>query len=341
MTEEPRITIESLRFYVPIFKRGDEALTQLYRTDLSPRERNRLETIAKLRELSTKKIVELSRPLIITEINKILFNSYLKDEEGIFDLLYYAGVNGMVKGLKKFDVNKINKSSTNYLFQWITTYAKRELLIHEAPFNIPPSRFAVYKKIGAVRSKLATVLQRPPTNEEVYNFFQSGEADVKTLHGPVKKSIVSKANLSITPEQIEEQREFEQKFNYMITFDPVEEYRTPVKEEKVFTENIFGIFLNSYNFTKEAGVVLKSYLNFDDAKIEGIPIRRFNSLERLWKKLLTDVNGPFYSFLKGLNEEDFEEFDIKSIMNEIENSSVKVDETEYIKLFEGEKIVRF
>lgn len=341
MTDDLKITVEALKYYVPIFQKGDNALNQILYTDnLSPGDKNKLETIAKLRDLAVNKITELSRPLIIVEINKILSTSYLKNESGIFDLLYYAGINGLVKGLRKFDVNKINRSSTNYLFQWITTYAKRELLTQEAPFNIAPSRYGVYKKINAVRQKLSSLLEREVSNKEVYNFFQSGEADIKTLNGPLKKPKISKANRNITMEMIEEQEEFSQKYSYMFLLDPIDDYNMPHKDDNIFEESIFGVFTNLYNFTNEAVIVLKSYLKFDTDDSSTIRKARFNKVEKMWKKLLKDINGPFYQFLTELNTEGFIEFDIKRIIGEIENSTDEIKTTDYIQLFEGEEIVR-
>lgn len=352
MKEEQKLTIEALKYYIPIFQMGDYALNQLYLTTLSPSERNKFETIAGLRELATRKITYLGKPLLIREINKIISSSHLRyTDEGLFNLLFYAGVNGLIKGLKKFDINKIEKSSTNYLIQWFLIYAKRELLVQEAaPFNIPPSRFGIYKKISAVRKRLSEILERPAKNEEIYEYFQEGKAEIKTMNGPVKKTNqkVSKANQKITIELIKEQEEYEEKFNYIYLIDPIENNKdltsnnNPHKNmNEFFDETIFGVFLEQYNFTKNANLVLKSMLNIDGDKknnIKNIPKTEYKKTEKSWHNLLTDINGPFYEFLIKINNEGYSNFNIEETIKKIETSNKKIYKTEYLNLFEGEKI---
>lgn len=348
MKERQKLTVDALRYYVPIFQKGDQALDRLYSSDLSPGERNKLETIASLRDLATRKITELSKPLLIREINNILSTSHLRySDEDLFDLLFYAGVNGIIKGLKKFDVNKINKSATNYILQWFSVYSKRELLIHEAaPFNIPPSRFAIYKKISAVRKKLSEILEREATNEEIYDYFQTGKAEVKSLNGPVKKPKVkvSKANQRITLELIKEQENYEENFHHIYLVDPVDDFGTLRAETKeIFNETLFGVFLEYYNFTEDASLVLKSMLNLNtsDMDITNISKSLYNKLEKAWQKLLVDINGPFYNFLIKVESEGFIGFDIEKIIRKIELSKEKIQKQEYLILFKGDQIEHY
>lgn len=342
---EPRITIDALKYYVPIFQMGDEALDRLYEEGLTVADKNRLEAIALLRDLATKKIAALSKPLMVREVNKILSGSHLRYiDDGLFDLLYYAGINGLMKGLRNFDTEKIRRSATNYLLQWFSTYANRELLVQEAaPFNIPPSRFAVYKKISAVRKRLSDELERDATNEEIHDFFQSGRAEVRSMSGPVgrKRARVSKANKRITVELIKEQEEYEQKFHYTHLIDPIEDFRTlSFEEEDPFIETLFGVFLEAYSFTPKAEIVLKSMLKItdeDEEKLFRMKKNEYKRFEESWYNLLRDKNGPFYEYLIKIHSEGFNEFGIVELITAIESSDIEVERIDYIHLIDEDE----
>lgn len=345
-----RITVESLQYYIPLFHIGDAATERLINEENLPiAEINALESQAYLKKLTVDKIAALSGPLITREINKLIKNSHLNGRDDLFDILYYAGINGMVKGLRHFSVDKINKSSTNYLFQWIVTYAKKELAVIEAPFGIAPSRFQRYKKISAVRKKLSEQIERYATNEEVLSFFLSGQADIKTMSGRLDKSDKPYAvNQNMTIDIIEEQENFEQNLNYVNLLDPLADYTAEVKlsESAVvpFVETAFGVFLHSYNFTHEAYAVLASdlkYSDVDDLVAEcavSLSSSEYKNLSGRWRDLLRDVNGPFYHFLVSLDEEDFSEFDVAGTISAIEsyNKPIKVDR--YLPLFKSKRI---
>lgn len=346
-----RITVEALKYYVPFFHEGDQATEKLLKeTELTPAERNSLETKSRLKKLATDKIAALSGPLITREINKLIKGSHLNGREDMFDLLYYAGINGLMKGLRHFDVEKINKSSTNYIFQWIVTYAKKELSIIEAPFGVAPSRFQKYKKISAVRKKMTDEIGHYATNEEVLEYFHSGKADVKNMSGRLNKPDKPYAsNQSITMELVEEQENFEKNLNYVSLLDPLEDYSAEIKMSNAardpFMESFFGVFLSSYNFTVEAKAVFMSDLgttqipsNFETV-IMDLSQTEYKRLSNLLKDVLRDKNGPFYEFLSE-NVGQFNDFDIKDTMTHIENYGKKINSDRYLVLFEEKRVKR-
>lgn len=340
-----RITVEALQFYVPLFHAGDEAEKRILNGGLTAIERNALETRARLKDLSVKKIASLSGPLISSEIKKIIASSHIPYSDDLFDILYYAGMNGFVKGLRHFDEKKMKKSATNYLFQWFNVYAKRELSIIEAPFGVAPSRFQKYKKISAVRKKLSTELDRDVSNEEIFEYFQSGQADLKNFYGKLGSSNqASKANKNITLDLIREQEEFEQKFMNVQLLDPLENYqfddRFSQKDDEPFSQTAFGIFSEKYGVSFEAQVVLQSELGKKSIStdvietVSAMPPKRYSELVSAWKSLIQDVNSPFYSFLKEIDQNDFSQFDIASTVASIEESGKTIDKNKYEKLFE-------
>lgn len=348
-----RVTVEALQYYVPIFHKGDEAAEKLLEPEKhSADELNSLRTIAKLKDLTVEKIAALAGPLITRELNKLIKNSHLNGREDLFDILYYAGINGMIKGMRHFDVDKLNKSSTNYLFQWIVTYAKKELNILEAPFGIAPSRFQRYKKISAVRKKLSEQMDRYATNEEVLEYFLSGKADLKTMNGRVEKDNKPYAvNQNMTLDIIEEQENFEQNLNYVNLLDPLEDYSAEVKlsesSSPIFEETLLGAFVLSYNFTEEAVAVIASDLNLNylpdnlNSTIENISTTEYKSLSSRWKDLMRDVNGPFYDFLKEYikaGSNSIENFDILDTMKNIEEYKKNIKPSRYSVLFQNKRI---
>lgn len=345
-TAQPRITIEALVYYVPIFQAGEAAskklLTQGAHLELD--EIHRLETAIRLRDLVVRRIAELSGPLITRELKKLISNSHLRARDDVYDVLYYAGLGGMKRGLAKFEVSKINVSSTNYLFQWFIAYAKRELHSLEAPFGIPPSRFQAYKKISAVRKRLTEMQNRYATNEEVLEFFQSGQADIKTMNGRLKnKDRPSTANRSITLGVIEEQERFERNMLTVSLLDPQGDYTSEIslseKPRTLFSETAFGVFVESHPVTEEARAVLMSNLSSPDLTAQQIDLLQVmdaklqKRLTSYWSALVADVHGPFYRFLKNSSEDDFKEFDILDVISSIENHPKKINSALYKPLF--------
>jgi DNA-directed RNA polymerase specialized sigma subunit len=344
-----RITVESLKFYIPLFHMGDQATERLLDEGLSSAERNSLETRARLKELSVEKIAALSGPLITRELNKMISNSHLGGKEDLFDILYYAGINGLIKGLRHFEVEKMNKSSTNYIFQWITTYAKKELTAIEAPFGIAPSRFQKYKKISAVRKKLSEELGRYAENNEVLDYFKSGKADMRSMNGRVSNAgKPSLANLNMTIDSIEEQEHFEKNLSYTTLIDPHEDHSFEARLSEIdktpLFETTFGSFLDSYNFTLSARAVLLSDLkssgmtNLESNEAINMDKTEYKSLSNRWRDLMRDINGPFYKFLKTVEKDSFSQFDVIGTIQSIEAYNKPVNEERYLLLFEDKEI---
>lgn len=349
---EDRLTVDALRFYVPIFHRGDRALEQLAGGDLDPGMHNALETQAVLRELAVNRIAVLAGPLITREINKLIRNSHLNNrEEDLFDILYYAGINGMVKGLRHFDVGKLDKSSTNYLFQWIVTYAKKELSVLEAPFGVAPSRFQRYKKISAVRKRLSEELGRYAENQEVLDFFHSGRADLKTMSGRLNKGNGPYAsNRNMTLELVREQEHFEQNLSRVNLLDPLEDYQAEVTLSEgpsvPLAETSFGMFLSQWNFTQEAQAVLLSELHHAGIPPElanlasSMTPSEYRGLLARWRDLLRDPSGPFHQFLTSDLGSQTTEFDRNATLHHMGSHGNPIKVERYLPLFKDGKMER-
>lgn len=340
-----RLTIESLEYYVPYFKLGLQAEQDILENNLTSIELNAAEANFRFKELVSNKISQLAGPLLTSELNKIISTSHIAYSDDLFNLLYYSGMVGLMKGLGHFDQGKMNKSATNYLLQWFVVYAKRELAAAESSHGIAPSRFQKYKKISAVRKHMEAELEREVTNEEVLEYFHSGRADIKNMNGKVGSSNKpSAANRNITLELVEEQQAFEKLYMHTDLLDPLADYSSDVKFAKKdsvpFSQTVFGVFSDRCGVKKEAIVVLLSELGKDqisdaDASVAAsMSPSLYKTYASAWKHLIKDPSGPFYAFLKSVESEDFDEFDIKSTIESIENSPTKTSSHKYNILFE-------
>lgn len=344
-TRQDRITVEALKYYIPLFDQANLAEEVIFERfdELTSVEVAQLQAIASLKSLVVDKIYSLSGPLITREINKILKNSSLKGSEGIFDVLWLAGKYGLEKGLHKFSVDKINSSATNYIFQWITVYAKKELNKMEAPMGIPVSRYEKYKKISAVRNKLSGLLERDATNEEILEYFHTGRADIKNMNGRLKnKNVPSKANQQIRLEDIEEQEIFETYLMNIPTYDPTSDYSANLimidDSRNYFDESFIGAFVSEYDFTVDALAVISSEYS-DSVKEEyesvlaGLGQKEYKRLLRAWEKLFLDSRGVFYSFV--VDNREYNSFFADSYLSNIRKQVVDINKNDYSFLFKG------
>lgn len=312
-----------------MFQSGETAQARLKDPEDSsiadPRERAILMSEAGYTKLAYDELTELTYPLMRREIQTVIRNSHLKREEDeIFQVIYYAGLGGMERGLRKFDVAKIEESATNYLFQWIMVYAKKELLRLEAPMGVPPTRFQKHKKIAAVRKRLSELLDRPATNDEILEYFHTGRAEFKSYNGPKIKALgVSEANKKITMELIEEQEEIEKNLSFAQIFDSSEDYRTErllsASDSTPFAETLMGTFLSGRTFEPEAVAVLKSELQqettpLEDKLLKAISATKHQSIMRVWREYLSDPRGEFRTFLEAEKNSGFSDLDISFML---------------------------
>lgn len=310
-----RLTVEALKYYVPIFQAGDDASTRLIEEHdtIDEFERNRLESLAELSPMVIDRVSELANPLILKMINSILAVSAFRGKrEEVINSLYFAGINGMTKGLRKFEVEKLQKSSTNYLFQWIDVYVKKELASMEAPDGVSVSRFQRFKKISAVRRKMTDEMGYEPNDAEVHEYFTSGKADIKNLSGKLGSSDKPyKGNREMKIEDIIDQRLYTEADSALMVFDPTDHVGLDiVSSESVddtFEESVFGMFIRENDMTDEAiGVIMSEMkvVNVPDRVVSAVSAlnsRQYSSLLKAWKALLVDTHGPFHAFLKDMS----------------------------------------
>lgn len=339
-----RITVSDLKHYVPIFQEADRAMERLLESDLEIHEKNRLETVARMRSISIARIADLCAPLITSEVSNIVKSSRISisNDPTIFDVVYQAGIGGMIRGLRKYNIEKINISSTNYLMQWVTTYAKKEMLSIETPEGIAPSRYQKLKKIAAVRSKISSEKGREATNQEVLEFFHSGNADIENKNGRVGSSEVPYAsNKKIDLSIIEEQEALYRGDIGATSIDTQENVQESMsqRDDEILSESIFGRFLSSYDvFSDRAGAVLLSEMNVSrmgqtaENIVSTMSSTEYRSLSTMWKKYLREPDSLFFEFLKDIDRDPESEFDVSALIARIEDQPEQ-RKSNYSKLF--------
>lgn len=169
-------------------------------------------------ERMSKRIAWLVRSIVRQEMAKPrTFHVILNEED-----LTQAAYEGVFKMCRNLDMGKMS-SAVNYLMNWIRTSVEREAAKDEAEFGLSVSKLRLFKKISAVRAKMETDLGRKVSDEEVLEYFHSGQADVKSKYGhkaSAKKEWGGVAeNQKITLDQIREQRELQEAFpmHYAVT----------------------------------------------------------------------------------------------------------------------------
>lgn len=323
-SSDPKLTISDLDLCAPLFKKGTAAEEGLLiETVYSPEDLLALETLVETKRLVFDYLISQSDGLIRQEVGKLLKTSVLPDAHDAFNQIYYAGVKGFAKGLAKYSPSAKKTSPTNYLFQWVFTYAKRELMSVEAPLGMPPTRYERLKKVAAVRRKLNEKLGRKATNQELLEFFHSGGADVANKIGRVSNAgKPSQANLRMKLEDMEEQEDLEKRMHIRLIDiqDPVLSERAfKTEDQALFDETLFGAFVAQHKFTDKAIAVLRSELRDGSdpslaelASVDSMSDREYRRLARLWSDFLSDPSSPFVEFLKSRDSDD-REFDLTQL----------------------------
>lgn len=343
LSQPRKLSPKQVRVYAQAYQLGRKAQDDLLdgKTKTN-REILTLETQSLLVEITIERASYLAQPLIIKEMNKILQGSPLKDQEDVRNVLYMAGVEGMRRGIEKFNGEK-STSGLNYIFQWVNAHMKRELMKIEAPPGIPVSRYEKYRKISAVRKRLAETLEREPTDEELIDFFHSGRADQRGFKGRKEHAgQPSKANKDITMEDLREQIKVEEYLREVL-YDPVANYSFDhlftTNDPVIFEETLLGAFSQSFDFTLEAKAVLMSELqrssdhSIPENTVQVMEKSLYNNLAKLWVDLLQDPKGLFSVFLNKSFQDDYPEINLTHLQKQIQAKGKTFKATHYKPLF--------
>lgn len=332
-----RIEIEDVIRLAPIVKLGEEAIAKISDEE-DPIALARYSTLIEAHGMAMNELLSKAAPLINFEITKLLSTSYLKNQMGIRDSLYYAGIQGLKKGIGNFDEEKMgNPNSLNYLIMWFGSYARRELMALEAPMGVSPSRYEKFRKIKAVRKKLASEIDRNPTDEELLIYFHNGGADRKNLKGRKRDSNKAiSSNKKITLDLIKEERDFESN-RYEITAEDSDiERAAEIKSSYNSSSSLIRAFLVERGFSiysKPSIAVICNELGFEDLldkkDLQDLNTRSYNIKLNKWKELFSSMNTEFFQYLSTKSSESLL---AKDLYEKISSSERIADEDSFIQL---------
>lgn len=309
-------------FYAPLYLRTVCAQERLAEGDYEPKEINHLDTMTALKSVVFDHLVDHAKGLIVHEVNKLVSKSFVQKTDDVFNVVFYAGLVGFEKGLRKYDPEKTKTSSgLNYLFQWVNSYAKKELNRIEAPSGVSPSRYETLKKVSAVRKRLAGEIGHEPSNEELLEFFHSGKADRRGMKGRKSDSNKpSKANQALTIKTLEEQQQVEKQM-FAMSMDPMSSFTDTFFSEDSShdSESLFVVFLESYEFEDDAVAVLLSEIG-KTVNVEHLSDEEYSHYADLWHEMLRDQSSLFYEFVDNVDPSEYMDIDIEKTRKMIQKS---------------------
>lgn len=135
------------------------------------------------------------------------------------DLVQDATV-GFLKGLEAFKVESIDKSSTNYLGQWMLVEMRRSSEVMDHDLQVGNEAGERFRKIRALRTRLAHDLGREPTDKEIAAASRNpdyvtrpvmvGKVQKTGEHHPVGKGVTEK--------QVQLEREVRERVGFVARF---------------------------------------------------------------------------------------------------------------------------
>lgn len=305
-----RLLLEDVKRLSAMMRVGEEAAIALSSSQgCSNVEYVQHMSAVRLKNIALAHAEALARPLLIRDVKKLVAGSYLSSAgDHIFDDVYAGAVDGLRRGLLKFEPGR--STGVSYVFQWASAYARKELVYLEAlPSGVSSQKMLQFRKIAAVRHKLADDLGREPKDEEVLEFFHSGKSDAYNKFKGRKGTGegVSKSSASLTLDIVAQQRVFE-----MDNITPVQvmDVRvTHVDPVLPWEGSVFGAFVEKYAhvFAPGAVPVLKNELEVasdeDVTVLLGMSSSRYVFFTELWKKFFS-LQGTFFTRFLEENGED-------------------------------------
>lgn len=341
-----------LRRWGPLFARGAQARSKLVDGGLSPAERQRAETESLAGEVVLDWVVHEYGGLLSEQTRAMIRTSMLPARDDVFDVVFYAGVGGLGRGLCKFDPAKVGTSSTNYLAGWFLSYASKQVSMMEAPMGVAPTRYRQLKKIAAVRARMHAATGRWPTTGEVVEEFHSGRADRTSQVG--RKTTVGgtgfKTNLAVTAQMVEEQAEV---WDKAMTVRPVDTgpgshlpgrvmfSDLPADVRPPWGESLFGLFCALWTVTVEAAAVMRDRCGYTAVSGVTLPAaRRRGVLSAAWDAVVSDPHGPFREFAGSLSVGDVSGVDVRALPGLIDSGGEDIGAGRWDVLFEDGRASR-
>jgi RNA polymerase sigma factor (sigma-70 family) len=167
LSDGGRLTLELLRENVPALKAGHHASQQLAEGGPDQADRALLQAAVRAGEVAKERLVLAAMPLIKHLAQKEHTRRRGWQTQVTFDDLFQEGMYGLLRGLLAYNPDGGQTSPTNYLGQWITVQMRRNVESVDNDFEVPYESAERFRRIRALRSRLAGELGRSPSEEEI------------------------------------------------------------------------------------------------------------------------------------------------------------------------------
>lgn len=195
---------------VPLVKAGKAAAAQLEESgdEISSAVQRSLARTVMQGERASERLVVIALPLIHSLASKEYARRQNWRSRIPLDDIVAEGISGFLRGINAYNPEGNHKSPTNYLGQWITMEIRRNLEVMEHDFHIPYEAMERYRKIRAVRSRMAHEFGREATDEEVLEAANNGGSFGDAFLGKVIKtpSENGKRRRTITQKHLDDER---------------------------------------------------------------------------------------------------------------------------------------
>ena len=162
-----KLTLELLRAEVPLLHAGRDAEEALRTVEHTREQRVALLRVKSAGEAAKERLMLAGVPLVKHLAQREYQRRQNWNTKNTFDDLFQEGMFGLLLGLNKYNPAGAQTSPTNYLGQWVLTTMKRNAEGLDNDFGVPYDAAERFRRIRALRSRLAGELGREPTDAEM------------------------------------------------------------------------------------------------------------------------------------------------------------------------------
>jgi RNA polymerase sigma factor (sigma-70 family) len=164
-----RLTVELLQAEVPKVKAGAEAQARLDKSAnrMGDELKRKLGIQVQEGERAKEVLFVAALPLIRTIAAREWRRRQQWGSQVSLEDLTQEAIIGFLKGIAGFKTEAIGKSATNYLGQWMLVETRRAAEVLDHDLQVGHDAGERFRKIRALRNRLATELGREPTDEEI------------------------------------------------------------------------------------------------------------------------------------------------------------------------------
>ena len=221
---ENRLTLELLSHHIPLIRQGDEA-ARLLGVKSGNRSDRRVEELVNARRQGARSkevLFAAALPLIRALAGKEWRRRKQWGSQALIeDLIQEASV-GFMKGLAAFRVDAMKTSPTNYLGQWMLVEMRRSSEAMDHDMQVGHDAGERFRKIRALRSRLAIDLGREPTDQEISDASRNPDYLTRpSMLGRVPEAGRQQAR-GVSVDQVADERQARSNVGFMARFDAAE-----------------------------------------------------------------------------------------------------------------------